>query len=261
MAFTSSGVWVRPILHRKRQIAVRNYLAESKPEELDADVALQVNDLSLAWSSGRPVLKGISFSVPKGQVCMVVGPNGCGKSTLLRLLHGLTYADSGKINIRSPVGFVFQDPSVQMLFPTVFMEVMSGTDEDAPMEERVELATNALKRTGMMHLANKPTLNLSGGQKQRIATATMLVRRPQFMLFDEVTASLDPEARVQMLEFAIGIVKELNIGSLWVTHVYDELECADRVIVLDSGAIIADGSLEEVKPTLSDLWARNEGDW
>lgn len=80
-----------------------------------------------------------------------------------------------------------------MLFPTVFMEVMSGTDEDAPMEERVELATNALERIGMTHLANKPTLNLSGGQKQRIATATMLVRRPQFMLFDEVTASLDPE--------------------------------------------------------------------
>jgi len=114
MAFINSGVWFRPNLNRKKQIAVANYLAESKPEELDADVALQVKDLSLAWSSGRPVLKGISFSVPKGQVCMVVGPNGCGKSTLLRALHGLTYADSGKINIRSPVGFVFQDPSVQV---------------------------------------------------------------------------------------------------------------------------------------------------
>jgi len=119
-----------------------------------------------------------------------------------------------------------------MLFPTVFMEVMSGTDEDAPMEERVELATSALERIGMIHLANKPTLNLSGGQKQRIATATMLVRRPQFMLFDEVTASLDPEARVQMLEFAIGIVKELNIGSLW--YAWTRTRCAHSFDFLSS---------------------------
>ena len=200
------------------------------------------------------ILKGVDLDVKKGEVVVVLGPSGCGKSTLLRCMNGLEEIQGGQVlidetpvvknaknisELRQKIGMVFQSYD---LFPhkTILdnitlapMKVQHRKKEDAEKEARELLA-----RVGLSEKADAYPRQLSGGQKQRVAIVRALAMHPEIMLFDEVTAALDPE----MVREVLDVILELARGGLTMVIVTHEMQfaraVADRVIFIDEGVIV-----------------------
>ncbi len=208
------------------------------------------------------VLKDISIDIEEGEVVVVIGPSGSGKSTFLRCLNGLEKATAGtiiingtdvldrKVNInavRENIGMVFQHFN---LFPNmnVIKNVMLAPVELKKMskEEAYETGMKLLSRVGMEAKAEVYPQQLSGGQKQRVAIARSLAMNPSIMLFDEPTSALDPE----MVGEVLAVMKELAQGGMTMVVVTHEIgfarEVADRVVFMDGGYIVEQGTPEEV---------------
>ncbi len=206
------------------------------------------------------ILKGISLTIDKGEVLVLLGPSGSGKSTLLRTLNGLETIDSGEIifndrilelselawqKIRPEIGMVFQSYD---LFPnlTVLDNILLGPlkvqkrEKTAVTSEAIAL----LERIGLADKAESYPRELSGGQKQRVAIIRSLVMQPQVLLFDEVTASLDPEMVREVLSVIQGLALE-GMTMLIVTHEMNfARQVADRVIFMDAGQILVETNSE-----------------
>ncbi|MGC9524456.1 MAG: energy-coupling factor ABC transporter ATP-binding protein [Limnospira sp.] len=221
------------------------------PRSETPNPAIQVRHLNFQWPGGARVLKSCSLAVPEGEFWMLLGTNGSGKSTLLRLLAGLLESQSGDIDIRGRVGFVFQNPDHQLVMPTVGADVAFGLVEDRlPQPEirrRVEDALGAVK---LLELQRRPIYALSGGQKQRIAIAGALARHCQVLLFDEPTALLDPDSQRDLVGQVRQLVKNRGITALWVTHRLDELDYSDGAFLLENGCVVAEGNPEPLKRRL-----------
>mgnify|MGYP001178159283 CR=1 FL=1 len=218
-----------------------------------SDALLNVSKLVKTFSE-RTILNGIDLAVKKGEVVVILGPSGCGKSTFLRCLNGLEKIDSGSIqlddeelnqpktnwiNVRQKVGMVFQSYD---LFPnmTVLENILLGPlkvqkrDKAEVMQQVDELLT----RVGLLDRKNAYPRELSGGQKQRIAIVRALCMNPEIMLFDEVTASLDPEMVREVLEVIQGLAKQ-GMTMLIVTHELNfARRVADRIVFMDQGNIV-----------------------
>ncbi len=206
------------------------------------------------------ILKGVSLAIDKGEVLVLLGPSGSGKSTLLRTLNGLETIDSGEIifkdrtlelselawqKIRPEIGMVFQSYD---LFPnlTVLDNILLGPlkvqkrDKAAVTSEALAL----LDRIGLADKAESYPRELSGGQKQRVAIVRSLVMQPQVLLFDEVTASLDPEMVREVLSVIQGLASE-GMTMLIVTHEMNfARQVADRIIFMDAGQILVETEAE-----------------
>lgn len=222
---------------------------------------IEVKDLHKYFKDVH-VLRGISTSVNKGEVCAVIGPSGSGKSTFLRCLNRLEEASSGEIVIngqeitdphinlnkaRENIGMVFQGFN---LFPhmTAIQNIML-----APMnvrrvsrKEAEEYGMELLGKVGLADKASSYPDMLSGGQQQRVAIARALAMRPEVMLFDEPTSALDPEMIGEVLEVMINLAKQ-GMTMVVVSHEMSFIrEVADHVLVLADGGIIEEGSPQEV---------------
>ena len=216
-------------------------------------------------------LKNLSFSIEKGSFVALVGMNGSGKSTLSKLLNGLFLPTnkSGKVivdgintkevdenkkgedgftvfDVRKRVGIVFQNPDNQTVATLVEDDVAFGPENvGLDRDEIIERVNSALEGVGMSEYRSRAVSKLSGGQKQRVAIAGVLAMKPDVIVFDESTAMLDPMGRREIMSIA----KELNkqgITIIMITHNMDEAALCDRIIVLQRGEIVADGTPREV---------------
>jgi energy-coupling factor transport system ATP-binding protein len=221
-------------------------------------LAIRVEGLTFAWPGRPPVLQECSFAVPKGQLWMLLGPNGSGKSTLLQLLSGvLTHPQplAGFWEVRGRLGYVFQNPDQQLFMPTVGADVAFGLGaEPLTLEEIQERVERALEQVGLRHLIRRPIHGLSGGQKQRVAVAGALAQRCEVLLLDEPTALLDPDSQRDLLRCVRQLVDQEGITALWVTHRLAELEWADGAIFLAQGQVRQQGSPEQVRQQISQLF-------
>lgn len=207
------------------------------------------------------VLKDISLTVSKGEVVVIVGPSGCGKSTLLRCINGLEAIQSGKISlkgevisgrqkdmhlVRQKVGMVFQSyelfPHMNILDNITLGPIKAQRRRKGEAEEE---AGKLLERVGLLDKMNAFPRQLSGGQKQRVAIVRALCMHPEVMLFDEVTAALDPEMVREVLDVMLELARE-GSTMLIVTHEMQFARAiADRIIFLDKGEIVEDSTPAE----------------
>lgn len=206
-------------------------------------------------------LNDVNIDIKKGEFVAVLGRNGSGKSTLAKHINALVIPSSGKVyvagmdtsdnsklwNIRNKAGMVFQNPDNQIISTIVEEDVAFGPEnlgvDPKEIRKRVD---EALKLVGMEKYKKHAPHLLSGGQKQRVAIAGTLAMKPECIIFDESTAMLDPSGRSEIIK----IIKELNkksgITIILITHYMEETVDADRIVVLDSGKIIKEGSPREV---------------
>ena len=226
-----------------------------------ADKTVKVHVSNLKKSFGKlEVLKDISMDIHEGEVVVLLGPSGSGKSTFLRCLNQLEIATEGEIivdgnnitdkhtdinKVRENIGMVFQHFN---LFPhkTVLENIMLAPVELKKMTKEQAKEKGLLKRVGMFDKADVYPNMLSGGQKQRVAIARALAMSPDIMLFDEPTSALDPE----MVGEVLNVMKELAADGMTMVIVTHEIgfarEVADRVVFMDGGYIVEQGTPEEV---------------
>ena len=208
-----------------------------------------------------PVLHGISLGIERGSITAVLGHNGSGKSTMAKLLNGLdkpsegtvtvngmdTADESREFDIRRTVGMMFQNPDNQLVASIVEEDVAFGPEnlgvEPSEIRERVD---SALRSVGMYDYRLHASYKLSGGQKQRIAIAGVLAMQPECIVLDEPTAMLDPRGRREVIETVQRLNREKGMTIVLITHYMDEAALADRVIVMDSGELILDGTPRQV---------------
>ncbi|MCR4585816.1 MAG: amino acid ABC transporter ATP-binding protein [Lachnospiraceae bacterium] len=203
---------------------------------------LKIEHLSKSYEDIK-VLDDISISVKAGEVLVIVGPSGCGKSTLLRCINGLEDIQDGKVSIEGRTGMVFQSYD---LFPhmSVLQNLMLAPlkVQKRRKDEVKKEAEAMLERVGLSSKKNNYPRQLSGGQKQRVAIVRALIMHPEVLLFDEVTAALDPEMVREVLDVILDLAKQ-NKTMLIVTHEMAFARAiADRVIFLEGGKIIEDTS-------------------
>lgn len=225
-----------------------------------ADALLTINNVVKRFDD-TTILDGISFSVKKSEVIVIVGPSGCGKSTLLRCINALEPIQEGSITLdgdviernsktlpllRQRIGMVFQSYD---LFPhlTVLDNILLAPCkvQKRDKEEVKQEAMSLLERVGLKAKAKSYPRELSGGQKQRVAIVRALCMHPEILLFDEVTAALDPEMVREVLDVMLDLAKQ-GRTMLIVTHEMQFARAiADRIIFLDNGKIVEEATPDE----------------
>ncbi|WP_242145464.1 MULTISPECIES: energy-coupling factor ABC transporter ATP-binding protein [unclassified Bacillus cereus group] len=223
---------------------------------------LRVQNVSFQYPGATAyALKDVSFSLNEGEWVSVIGQNGSGKSTLAKLLNGLFLPESGTItvngtmvlseetvwDIRKQIGMVFQNPDNQFVGTTVQDDVVFGLENvGMPREQMVERMKQALHLVRMEEFLHEEPHSLSGGQKQRVAIAGILALQPSVLILDEATSMLDPKGRVEVVETVRQLVDEKGITVLSITHDLEEAAQSDRIIILNKGEILEEGTPQQI---------------
>ena len=208
----------------------------------------------------RPAVNNVSYTVYEGEWVAIVGHNGSGKSTLARLMNGLLFPQTGKVQIfgealteqnlweiRSKMGMVFQNPDNQFVGATVQDDVAFALENNGiPFEEMVERVQQSLEKVKMSDFMNSEPHHLSGGQKQRVAIAGAIALQPRILLLDEATSMLDPQGREEVLSTVHQLRVETDLTVISITHDLEEALLADRVIMMNQGEKYAEGTPEEI---------------
>ena len=215
-------------------------------------------------------LKGVDLSIVRGSFTVILGHNGSGKSTLAKHMNAVLLPSGGKVwvagmdtsdedlllEVRRRVGMVFQNPDNQIVANVVEEDVAFGPENlGVPTEEIQRRVAAALKAVGMEDFTLHAPHHLSGGQKQRIAIAGIIAMEPACIVLDESTAMLDPLGRREVLDTVRKLNREKGITIVLITHHMDEAAMADRVVVMDSGSVVMDGTPEEVLIRVEELRA------
>lgn len=228
------------------------------------DNIIEVKNVSYEYSdesANHIAVNGVSLDIKRGSFTVILGHNGSGKSTLAKMLNGLFKPTSGdilvdgintkteetEIEVKRKVGMVFQNPDNQLISSIVEEDVAFGPENLGldPKEIRVRV-DQALKAVGMYEFKDSTPHHLSGGQKQRIAIAGIIALRPDCLILDEPTAMLDPKGRAEIINTVLNLNKQYGMTVVLITHYMEEAENADRVLVMNDGVIIADGTPKQI---------------
>lgn len=206
-------------------------------------------------------LEDVSMEVKRGSFVTVIGHNGSGKSTLAKHMNGLFLPNEGVVivdgidtaneeqiwDIRRTAGMVFQNPDNQMVATVVDEDVAFALENiGLPSDEIRKRVDWALDTVGMTKFAKFSPSHLSGGQKQRVSIAGVLAMQPKVIIFDEVTAMLDPLGRKEIINTALKLNKELGITIINITHYMEEAVDSDEIIVMNDGKCVARGTPREL---------------
>lgn len=225
-------------------------------------IHLETKNLTFTYPDGTQALKGVNIKIKKGEKIAIMGPNGAGKSTLFSHFNGLTEPTSGHVEIdgkkiifereellkvRQKVGIVFQDPNDQLFAPTVKEDVAFGPmNLGLDYDEVKRRITESLEMVGMSGFEEKTPHHLSGGQQKRVAIAGIIAMKPDIMILDEPTAGLDPEG----VDKVLNILNDLNKDGMSIVISSHDIEMvnqfADKIFVLYSGQIIAEGDKHQI---------------
>ena len=223
--------------------------------------AITVKDLNFNYDKEKITLKNINFEIEKGSYVSIVGHNGSGKSTLAKLLVGLISPNSGYIFINDlevnkknqdlvheHISLVFQNPDNQFIGSTVEDDIAFGLENKCvAQKEMINIVKKYAKAVGMSEFLKKEPSNLSGGQKQRVAIAGALALEHDILILDEATSMLDPSGKSDILKLIHQTKKDNpNLTIISITHDIEEAYFSERVIVLNNGEIVLDGTPKEV---------------
>ncbi len=213
---------------------------------------LVIDKLSKSFGARRAV-DGVSFSVAPGEFVALLGPNGAGKSTLFQMLSGLFVADSGSATVAghdigiapiralADLAIVFQQPALDLDL-SVRANLRFQTDlHGIPRAEAATRIAHWLERFGLTGRADDACRDLSGGMRRKVELARALLSQPQLLLMDEATVGIDPASRASILADVKALCRERAMGVLWATHLVDEAEAADRIVVMAAGTVRFDG--------------------
>jgi cobalt/nickel transport system ATP-binding protein len=236
-------------------------------KQIDCGPIFNLHQVEFSYVDHCPALKAVELKIHQSESVAILGSNGCGKSTLLSIMDGLLFPTAGFIEaygtrltepqlsfedfahfFRSRVGFVFQNPDVQLFCPTVWEEVSFGPLQlDLPKEEVRQRTHGVLALLGIEQLADRAPFNLSGGEKKKVAIASVLSMNPEVLLLDEPGNGLDPRTQAWFIEF-LQQLRETGKTIVAATHdlsIVDEI--AERILVLDEDhRIIADDAAAEI---------------
>ncbi len=236
------------------------------------DNIIEISNLKFEYTDNdnvETVIDDLSLSIERGSFTVILGHNGSGKSTLAKLMTSLLKPNSGSVvvdslntgdnndsEIHRRVGLVFQNPDNQIVSTIVEEDVAFGPENlglpPSVIRERVD---SALKTVDMFEYKNHAPHKLSGGQKQRVAIAGIIAMEPQCIVLDEPTAMLDPRGRQEVISTIYKLNKEKGITIVLITHYMEEAEKADRILVMDKGVIVKDGTPKEVFSDISAIKA------
>ncbi|MGI6336507.1 MAG: energy-coupling factor transporter ATPase [Eubacteriales bacterium] len=223
---------------------------------------IETKDLRFRYSDTLPfVLEGLNVTIKRGSFVAILGHNGSGKSTFAKHLNAILLPSGGKVlvdgmdtvdedrlyDIRQHVGMVFQNPDNQIVATLVEEDVAFGPENlGVPQKEIRVRVDEALHAVGMYDFRDRATYQLSGGQKQRVAIAGIIAMRPRCVVLDEPTAMLDPVGRREVMRAIHDMNRTLGITVVLITHHMNEAVDADRVLVIDHGKLLLDGTPREV---------------
>lgn len=205
-------------------------------------------------------LDHISIPFNAGEWTSIIGHNGSGKSTLVKIIMGIIDDHEGEIyvggellteknkqSLRRKFAIVFQNPDNQFVGATVEDDVAFGLENlGLERSEMIERTEHALGLVNMLEFRSHEPHRLSGGQKQRVAIAGALAMQPEVLILDEATSMLDPSGRSEVLSILCRLHEQLDTTILYITHDLTEIERSDRVIVMNGGAVVGDGSVMEI---------------
>ena len=227
---------------------------------MSSSAAISVNKVIKSFKDVKAV-KGVSFTIKKGEYCALLGPNGAGKTTLMEMIEGIQDPDEGEIVIN---GQTWKNNERELhrtlgisLQETHFFDKLNVRETldlfSSFYDLEPERTNEVLDLINLAEKHNAFVKNLSGGQRQRISLGIALINRPEILLLDEPTTGLDPTARREVWEILFRLKKEHNITMILTTHYMEEADyLCERIIIMDKGNILADGTLDE-------LVARNNG--
>ena len=246
---------------------------------------IRAENVSFSYDDGEgapivPALSNVSLTIQKGEYVAILGHNGSGKSTFAKLLNLILLPTEGRLfidgveitpegiavpeseqedmlfEIRKKVGMVFQNPDNQLVATTVEEDVAFGPENlGIPQKEIRARVDEALSAVGMRGYERHAPHRLSGGQKQRVAVAGVIAMRPDCIVFDESTAMLDPSGRHEVIETMETLNQKEGITVLHITHYMEEAARAGRVIVINDGSVLLDGTPSEVFSRVEELRA------
>lgn len=235
-------------------------------------MTLRVTEICKSFGR-RKALDSVSLHVEAGEFVALLGPNGAGKTTLFQILSGLFIADQGRAAIcgadigKTPIaalsklGIVFQQPALDLdLSVTANLQFQADLHGIARHESKVRIAS-CLARFGLQERAHEAARVLSGGNRRKVELARALMTHPKLLLMDEATVGIDPASRAQIIADVKALCKEQNMAVLWATHLVDEADGADRIIVMAKGQVQFDGQAAQLVAnqacaTLTDAFLR-----